>query len=216
AAGQRRQVAENVDLFMNSLYEAIILVVVVSVIGFWDWRSALLMGLAIPITLFMTFGMSHMLGIDLQQVSIATLIIALGLLVDVPVVSGDGIKNALGSGLLPLTAAWVGPTRLITAMMFATITNIVAYLPFLTLPGSTGEFLYSLPIVLTCSLVAALFVAMVFIPFLGYFLLKPKIEPPLAERRKHGFPAFYYRVGQWSINHRLVVVLGSLVLLAGG
>ena len=113
-------------------------------------------------------------------------------------------------------ASWVGPTKLIVAIIFATITNIVAYLPFLTLPGSTGEFLYSLPIVLTCSLVAALIVAMIFIPFLGYFLLKPKIEPPLAERRKHGFPAFYYRVGQWSINHRWVVLAGSLVLLAGG
>ncbi|HEU4678315.1 MAG TPA: efflux RND transporter permease subunit, partial [Terrimicrobiaceae bacterium] len=213
---QPRQVTENVDLFMNSLYEAIVLVVIVSLIGFWDWRSALLMGLAIPITLFMTFGMSHMLGIDLQQVSIATLIIALGLLVDVPVVSGDAIKNQLGAGLPPLMASWVGPTKLIVAIMFATITNIVAYLPFLTLPGSTGEFLYSLPVVLTCSLVAALIVAMVFIPFLGYFLLKPKIEPPLSERRKHGFPAFYYRVGQWSINHRWVVLLGSLVLLAGG
>jgi multidrug efflux pump subunit AcrB len=213
---QPRQVTENVDLFMNSLYEAIVLVVIVSLIGFWDWRSALLMGLAIPITLFITFGMSHMLGIDLQQVSIATLIIALGLLVDVPVVSGDAIKNQLGAGLPPLIAAWLGPTRLITAIIFATITNIVAYLPFLTLPGSTGEFLYSLPIVLTCSLVAALIVAMTFIPFLGYFLLKPKLEPPLAERRKKGFPAFYYRVGEWAINHRWLVLVGSLVLLAGG
>jgi multidrug efflux pump subunit AcrB len=213
---QPRQVTENVSLFMNSLYEAIILVVIVSLIGFWDWRSALLMGLAIPITLFLTFGMVHMLGIDLQQVSIATLIIALGLLVDVPVVSGDGIKNALGSGLPPLTAAWVGPTRLIVAIIFATITNIVAYLPFLTLPGSTGEFLYSLPIVLTCSLVAALIVAMVFIPFLGYFLLKPQLQPPMEERRKKGFPAFYYRVGEWAINHRWRVLAGSLILLAGG
>jgi multidrug efflux pump subunit AcrB len=201
---------------MNSLYEAIILVVIVSLIGFWDWRSALLMGLAIPITLFLTFGMVHMLGIDLQQVSIATLIIALGLLVDVPVVSGDGIKNALGSGLPKLTAAWVGPTRLIVAIIFATITNIVAYLPFLTLPGSTGEFLYSLPIVLTCSLVAALIVAMVFIPFLGYFLLKPQLQPPMEERRKKGFPAFYYRIGEWAINHRWRVLAGSLILLAGG
>ena len=213
---QPRQVTENVNLFMNSLYEAIILVVIVSLIGFWDWRSALLMGLAIPLTLFITFGMAHMLGIDLQQVSIATLIIALGLLVDVPVVAGDAIKNQLGAGLPKLTAAWVGPTKLIVAIIFATITNIVAYLPFLTLPGGTGEFLYSLPIVLTCSLVAALIVAMIFVPFLGYFLFRPKIEPPLAERRKKGFPAFYYRVGQWSINHRWVVLLGSLVLLASG
>ena len=213
---QPRQVTENVGLFMNSLYEAIVLVVIVSLVGFWDWRSALLMGLAIPITLCITFGMAHMLGIDLQQVSIATLIIALGLLVDVPVVSGDAIKNALGSGLPPLTAAWVGPTRLITAIIFATITNIVAYLPFLTLPGGTGEFLYSLPIVLTCSLVAALIVATIFIPFLGYFLLKPELQPSMEERRKKGFPAFYYRVGEWAINHRWRVLVGSLVLLAGG
>ncbi|MCM3902343.1 MAG: efflux RND transporter permease subunit [Pyrinomonadaceae bacterium] len=213
---QPRQVTENVDLFMSSLYEAIILVVNVSLIGFWDWRSALLMGLAIPITLFITFGMAHTLGIDLQQVSIATLIIALGLLVDVPVVAGDAIKNQLGAGLPPLTAAWVGPTKLIVAIIFATLTNIVAYLPFLTLPGGTGEFLYSLPIVLTCSLVAALFVAMIFIPFLGYFLLKPELQPSMEERRKKGFPAFYYRVGEWAINHRWRVLLGSLVLLAGG
>ena len=213
---QPRQVTENVNLFMNSLYEAIILVVIVSLIGFWDWRSALLMGLAIPITLFITFGMAHMLGIDLQQVSIATLIIALGLLVDVPVVSGDAIKNQLGAGLPPLTAAWVGPTKLLRAIVFATITNIVAYLPFLTLPGGMGEFLYSLPIVLTCSLVAALIVAMIFIPFLGYFLLKPELQPSMEERRKKGFPAFYYRVGEWAINHRWMVLLGSLLLLAGG
>jgi multidrug efflux pump subunit AcrB len=211
---QPRQVTENVDLFMNSLYEAIVLVVIVSLIGFWDWRSALLMGLAIPITLFMTFGMAHMLGIDLQQVSIATLIIALGLLVDVPVVSGDAIKNQLGAGLPPLIAAWLGPTKLITAIVFATLTNIVAYLPFLTLPGGTGEFLYSLPIVLTCSLVAALIVAMTFIPFISYFLLRPKLQPPIEERRKKGFPAFYYRVGEWAINHRWKVLLGSFIFLA--
>ena len=213
---QPRQVTENVDLFMNSLYEAIVLVVIVALVGFWDWRSALLMGLAIPITLFITFGMAHLLKIDLQQVSIATLIIALGLLVDVPVVSGDAIKNSLGAGLPPLIAAWLGPTRLIKAIIFATITNIVAYLPFLTLPGSTGEFLYSLPVVLTCSLVAALIVAMTFIPFLGYFLMKPKPEPPIEERRRKGFPAFYYRVGEWAINHRWKALLGSFILLAVG
>jgi len=121
------------------------------------------------------------------------------LLVDVPVVSGDAIKNSLASGFPPLIASWLGPTKLITAIIFATITNIVAYLPFLTLPGSTGEFLYSLPIVLTCSLVAALIVAVMFIPFLGYFLLKAKSQLPIEQRRKQGFAAFYYRVGEWGI-----------------
>ena len=77
---QPLQVKESIDLFMEALYEAIALVVVIALIGFWEWRSALLMALSIPITLAMTFGVAHMLHIDLQQVSIATLIIALGLL----------------------------------------------------------------------------------------------------------------------------------------
>src|SRR5262249_15806345 len=83
---QPLQVRESVDLFMTSLYEAIVLVVIIALIGFWEWRSAILMALSMPITLAMTFGMMYTLGIDLQQVSIATLIIALGLLVDDPVV----------------------------------------------------------------------------------------------------------------------------------
>ena len=200
---------------MNSLYEAIILVVIVSLIGFWDWRSALLMGLAIPITL------CH----HLRDVAPAGDRSAAGLHRHAdhrsrPAGGRAGGRRrcdqepSLGAGLPPLIAAWLGPTKLIKAIIFATITNIVAYLPFLTLPGARANFFYSLPIVLTCSLVAALIVAMTFIPFLGYFLLKPKPEPPLAERRKTGFAAFYYRVGRWAINHRWVVLLGSLVLLA--
>src|SRR5215472_7436234 len=134
------------------------------------------MALSIPITLAMTFGFAYMLGIDLQQVSIATLIIALGLLVDDPVVAGDAIKRDLALGHPPVVAAWLGPTKLATAILYATITNIVAYLPFLMLSGDMGKFIYSLPIVLACSLVASRLVSMTFIPLLGYYLLKPKPE----------------------------------------
>ena len=213
---QPRQVAENVSLFMNSLYEAVALVVLVSLIGFWEWRSALLMALSIPITLAMTFGMMYALGIDLQQVSIASLIIALGLLVDDPVVAGDAIKRDLAAGHPPLVAAWLGPTKLATAILFATITNIVAYLPFLMLPGDTGTFLYSLPVVIGASLVASRLVSMTFIPMLGYYLLKPKAEPTIEERRKSGFAAAYYRVGRTAIAHRWAFLAGALAFLVAG
>ncbi len=213
---QPRQVKENVDLFMNSLYEAVVLVVLVSLLGFWEWRSALLMAFAIPITLAMTFGLMRVLGIDLQQVSIASLIIALGLLVDDPVVAGDAIKRDLAAGHPPVLAAWLGPTKLATAIMYATVTNIVAYLPFELLSGDTGRFLYSLPIVIGCSLVASRIVSMTFIPLLGYYLLRPKQEPSIEERRRTGFAARYYRLGSWAIEHRWRVLAGSLLFLALG
>ena len=215
---QPLQVYENIHLFMRALLEAIILVVIVSLIGFWEWRLALIMALAIPITLAMTFGVVYMLGIDLQQVSIASLIIALGLLVDVPVVSGDGIKRHLAEGFPRSVACWLGPTKLATAIFYATITNVIAYLPFLMLTGNTGEFLKSLPVVMTASLLCAYVVAMTFVPFLGYYILRApaKREPTIEERRQRGFYGFYNRLVGKAIKHRWAVLAGSLVFLIGG
>ena len=108
---QPRQVAELVSLLMGSLWEAIALVVIVALVGFWDWRAAMLMAASIPLTLAMAFGICQVMGIDIQQVSIATLIIALGLLVDMPVVAGDAIKRELGQGSPRSLASWIGPTQ---------------------------------------------------------------------------------------------------------
>jgi multidrug efflux pump subunit AcrB len=156
-----------------------------------------------------------LLGIDLQQVSVASLIIALGLLVDDPVVAGDAIKRALNEGKSPIVAAWLGPTKLATAILFATITNIVAYLPLLIIKGDSGKFIYSLPVVLACSLVASRLVSMTFIPLLGYYLLRARKEEAKPAKDK-GFTGWYYRVGSWAIEHRWKVLAMSAVFMAGG
>ena len=216
---QPLQVKESVGFFMEALYEAIVLVIVISLIGFWDWRSALLMAISIPVTLAMTFGFASLLGIDLQQVSIATLIIALGLLVDDPVVANDAIKREMSEGLSRPVAAWIGPTRLATAIVFATITNIVAYLPFLLMKGTTGDFIYSLPVVMTCALVASRLVSMTFIPLIGRYLLKAPPSMPeaeIAERRTHGFYGWYRNlIGLAIENRRKVLAYSGVFLLAG-
>ncbi len=215
---QPLQVKENIGLFMDALYEAIALVVLVSWLGFWEWRSALLMAISIPITLAMTFGALYLLQIDIQQVSVATLIIALGLLVDDPVLAGDSIKRTLAEGYPNVIAAWLGPTKLATAIMYATVTNIVAYLPFLMVTGSTGEFLHSLPIVMTVALIASRLVSMTFVPVLGYYFLRPekKAEKSLEQRRNSGFYGYYARMAKYSIEHRWKFFTGSLIFLLLG
>ncbi len=216
-SSQPVQVKEQIDLFMDALYEAIILVVIVSLIGFWEWRSAVLMAISIPITLAMTFGTIYMLGIDIQQVSVASLIIALGLLVDDPVVAGDSIKRMLAEGQPRIVAPWLGPTKIATAIMYATVTNIVAYLPFLMITGTTGEFIYSLPVVMTVALIASRLASMTFIPLLGYYLLRPgKPEPPIEDRRTKGFTGFYATTAKFAIEHRWKVAIGSLAFLVLG
>lgn len=212
---QPLQVKENVGLFTRSLWEAVVLVVFICLLGFREWRSAALVAASIPLTLAMTFGMMRLLGLDIQQVSVASLIIALGLLVDDPVVANDAIKREMATGVSSRIAAWLGPTKLAKAIFYATITNIVAYLPLLLVEGLLGEFIYSLPIVITCSLVASRIVSMTLVPFLAFYLLKPSPKPErtLAEQKQRGFTGLYYRVGLWSLDNRWKVLGASVAFL---
>jgi multidrug efflux pump subunit AcrB len=213
---QPLQVEDNLELFMTSLYEAVILVVITALIGFWEWRSALLMALCIPTTLCMTFGMMYLLGIDVQQVSVASLIIALGLLVDDPVVAGDAIKKCLAEGFPREVAAWLGPTKLGRAIMFATLTNIAAYLPLLMLSGLTGQFIFTLPIVITCSLVASRIVSMTFVPLLAYYLLRREDKPIKAGGWRENAVRAYFGIGNKILDHRFLVWGASLAILFAG
>ncbi|MCP4289302.1 MAG: efflux RND transporter permease subunit [Gammaproteobacteria bacterium] len=215
---QAQQADDATQLFITALYEAVIMVLLVAFIGFREWRSALLMLLAIPLTMAMTFGMISMLGIDVQQVSIVGLIIALGLLVDDPVVASDAIKRNLELGLKPVIAAWLGPTKLARAIMYATLTNVAAYLPLLLLTGDIGHFIYSLPMVMASALVASRIVSMTFIPLLGYYLLRPAKQAgsDMEELRTQGFTGWYFRVGSYAIENRKKILLASLLILAAG
>ncbi len=213
---QRRQVREKLDLFNRSLWEAVGLVVLVSFVGFWEWRSALLMALSIPITLAMTFGLMQLVGLDIQQMSIASLIIALGLLVDDPVVAGDAIKRELAQGKPRSTAAWLGPEKLSKAILYATITNIAAYLPFLLLQGDVGRFIYSLPVTIACSLIASRVMSMTFLPFLAYYVLKPRAGGAERQPRDTRFGRAYTRGVRFAIDHRWKVLAASSIVLVAG
>ena len=211
---QPEQVEHNIELFMNSLYEAIILVILTALVGFWEWRSALVIAASIPTTLAMTFGMMSLVGMDLQQCSIAALIIALGLLVDDPVVAGDAIKRELGEGKPAIIASWLGPTKLAHAILFATLTNIAAYLPLLLMTGEVGQFITSLPIVITMALIASRIVSMTFLPMLGYYLLRaPKKKEDTGPSKLY---LSYMKAGAVVLKNRILIFVASIVVLIAG
>jgi multidrug efflux pump subunit AcrB len=151
--------------------EAVIIVIVVALF-MMDWRSALVLATAIPVGVAMTFVGMQVLGVPLQQISIAALIIALGLLVDVPVVASDGINRELYRKEPRLRAAWLGPLRLRQPMVFGTLTCVFSFLPLLMLYGDKGEFMKSMPVVVTLALLSALFVSNSFLPLISYYVLR--------------------------------------------
>jgi multidrug efflux pump subunit AcrB len=168
---QPTAVEHRIHHFVRCFVEAVVIVIIVGLF-LMDWRSALVLATAIPLTVAMTLVGMQMLHIPLQQISIAALIIALGMLVDVPVVASDGINRELHLGEPRLRAAWLGPLHLRHPMVFGTLINIFAFLPLLLLTGDKGEFMKSLPMVVTLSLAAALLVSVTFTPLISYYVLR--------------------------------------------
>jgi multidrug efflux pump subunit AcrB len=163
--------AKRIGQFITCFNEAVFVVVLVCLF-LMDWRTALVVAIAIPLTLALTLGGMALLGVPLHQISIAALIIALGMLVDDPVVAADGINRELAEGQPRGIAAWLGPYRLRRAILFGTIINILAFLPLALLPGDMGAFIIALPIVITLALAASRIVSVTFVPLLSYHLLR--------------------------------------------
>lgn len=208
------QVERKVEQFLDCFFEAVVIVVIVALL-FMEWRSALLVAASIPLATAMTLGMCHMIGIDLQQISIAALIIALGLLVDDPVVASDAINRELAHGVPRDVAAWLGPQKLSRAILYATLTNIVAFLPLLLVTGEVGEFIFSLPVVVTASLIASRVVSMTFMPLLGYYFLKGQrgFEAGLADGGGSRFARAYNGFSEWCLDHKWLTLASCLIAL---
>lgn len=184
---QPRSVAHRIEHFDRCFGEAVLVVIFVALL-LMEWRAAVIVALAIPLTVAMTLGGMQLLGIPLHQISIAALIIALGMLVDDPVVAADGINRELAAGRPRGIAAWLGPFKLRRAILFATIINILAFLPLVLLPGDKKDFIYALPVVVTLSLIASRIVSMTFIPLLGYYLLRGQGGFDQTTPSSRGFP----------------------------
>jgi multidrug efflux pump subunit AcrB len=168
---QPMAVEHRIHHFVKCFVEAVVIVIIVGLF-LMDWRSALVLATAVPLTVAMTLVGMQMLHIPLQQISIAALIIALGMLVDVPVVASDGINRELHLGEPRLRAAWLGPLLLRHPMVFGTLINIFAFLPLLLLSGDKGEFMKSLPTVVTLALAAAFLVSVTFTPLVSFYVLR--------------------------------------------
>jgi multidrug efflux pump subunit AcrB len=215
---QPELVDHKISEFTRSLAEAIAIVIAISLL-FMERRSAVLVAVSIPLTLAMTFGFMDLFGLDLQQVSIASLIIALGLLVDDPVIASDAINREIAAGVPRKRAAWQGPTKLAKAILFATITNVVAFAPLLLVKGTMGDFIYSLPMVVSLSLVSSRIVSMTFMPLIGSYILQGQkgYEAALEDGGKGARLAQKYNaVTEWILDHKAKSFLGFVAFLIIG
>ena len=131
------------------------------------WRSAIIVGTSLPLSILMVFGWMNAMGIPLHQMSITGLIVALGILIDNGIVMVDEVTSHLKANVRPIEAIKKSVSHLAVPLLSSTITTVLAFLPIALLPGPTGEFVGTIAISVILAVCSSLFLALVVMPTLA-------------------------------------------------
>jgi len=177
----------------NSIILGIILVVVV-LLFFLGIRNALFVGIAIPLSMFMSFIILNAMGVTLNTMVLFSLVIALGMLVDNGIVVVENVYRLLDEGYSRFDAAKYGVGEVAVPIIASTATTLAAFFPLAFWPGMMGEFMRYLPITLIIVLSSSLFIALV-------------INPVLT--------AVYMKIKEDEVNFKRIVIFSSILFFVG-
>ncbi|WP_444943547.1 efflux RND transporter permease subunit [Microbulbifer sp. ZKSA006] len=215
---QPAAVKRGVGEFLQVLAEALGIVLLVSFFSLGS-RPGLIVALSIPLVLAMTFALMHYFNIGLHKISLGALVLALGLMVDDAIIAVEMMAIKMEQGLSRLKAAGFAWTSTAFPMLTGTLITAAGFLPIATAQSGTGEYTRSIFQVVTLSLIVSWIAAVVFVPYLGHYLL-----PNLA-RHGHGGEVedpyqkpFYQRFRRfitWCLRHRKTVIAATLAIFVG-
>ena len=212
-ADQPAVVNHAVNLFMKSLIEAVLIVLAVSFLAL-GLRAGLVVALSIPLVLSITFIMMWAFHIDLQRVSLGALIISLGLLVDDAMIAVEMMVVRLDRGWHSLKAASYAYTSTAFPMLTGTLVTAAGFMPVGLAKSGAGEYTFSIFAVVTIALIASWFVAVIFTPYLGFLLLKPRRAKEDRDLYRTPFYNWFRRLVTWCVDWRKTVILLTMVVFA--
>ncbi|MFJ4114074.1 efflux RND transporter permease subunit [Pseudomonas sp. NPDC089758] len=220
---QPAAVKAGVGEFVQVLVEALVIVLLVSFFSL-GLRTGLVVALAIPLVLAMTFAAMHYFGIGLHKISLGALVLALGLLVDDAIIAVEMMAIKMEQGFDRFKAASYAWTSTAFPMLTGTLITAAGFLPIATAASSTGEYTRSIFQVVTIALLTSWVVAVVFVPYLGERLLPDLAKLHAARHDGNGqapdpyATAFYQRVRrvvEWCVRRRKTVILLTIAAFVG-
>jgi multidrug efflux pump subunit AcrB/outer membrane protein TolC len=220
-ADQPRVVSERVRDFTREFGIAIVSVILVTLV-LLPMRVALVSAVAIPVTVSVTFGMLNAAGIELHQVSIAGLIVVLGMVVDDAIVIADNYVELLDHKVPIADACWRCASEMAVPVLAATLTIIASFLPLLLLSGACGEFIRALPIAVAVALSVSFVVAMMLTPMINGAFIKKGLHDASAEQTGKKPTAldymqrYYNQIISWAMHHRKKVLIAGVVSFVAG
>jgi multidrug efflux pump len=214
-ADQPQIVEEAVGEFIKTLIEAIAIVLGVSFLSL-GWRPGIVVAIAIPLVLAVTFVVMKLTGVSLQRISLGALIIGLGLLVDDAMIAVEMMVSKLEEGADKVTAATFAYTSTAFPMLTGTLVTIAGFVPVGFAASSAGEYCFTLFAVVGIALTASWFVAVLFTPLTGVFILPDKLkshghEPSRFARAFHRVLDRVLRIRYWVIGTTVALFVAALV-----
>ncbi|MEN8186733.1 MAG: efflux RND transporter permease subunit [Bacteroidota bacterium] len=200
----------------NNIILGVILVVVV-LLFFLGLRNALFVGIAIPLSMLLSFILLNSMGITLNMMVLFALVLALGMLVDNGIVVVENIYRFMDEGYPPKEAAKHGVSEVAWPIIASTATTLAAFIPLAFWPGMMGEFMKYFPITLIMVLSSSLFVALVINPVLTSLYMKVN-EKPTEAKKVYKRSVFYlilavvFLIGGISLHNKIVIALGNIAL----
>lgn len=187
-ADQTKVVEDSVADFMLNLIESMVIIIVV-MLALFPWRTAVVAGVTVPLSTFISVFVMYMIGIPLNTVTLAGLILVLGMIVDNAIVVLDGYLEYINKGMSRWHAAAESARHYFMPMTLATMCIAVIFFPFLfTMKGQMYDFIEWLPWTIFINLAVSLMLAVVLIPVLEFMLIKYKARPD--KRVRKGFKRF--------------------------
>ena len=218
---QSKVVSESVVNFLKELLISVIAVIVVVVL-LMPRRVAEVSALSIPITIFSSVGMFYLFGMELNTVTLAALIVTLGMVVDDSVVIIDNYMEKLGHGMSRWHAAIAAPREFFMSVLSATLSISLTFFPFLiTMHGDMGDFVKSFPWAMFIILSISLTVSLLLTPYLQYMVIHQGIDThPKPNAKKK--PLDYLQAGYTGLlklcfgHPRTTVATGVALVAIGG
>ena len=202
-ADQSKDIRSMVNDLENNIIAGLLLVIMV-LYFFMGARNGLLVGIAIPFSMLLSFIIISMLGYTLNMIVLFSLILALGMLVDNAIVIVENIYRHHEEGKSLMKAAREGSSEVAMAVLTSTVTTLFAFSPLIFWPGIVGEFMSYLPITLIITLSSSLFVAFVFNPVLAssFMKLDEKMKNLPGDRLLNRLIGRYEKILVWALNNR--------------
>jgi len=212
-------VKSRIDGFVINLLQGMLLVALVIFLSL-GLRSSLVVAMAIPLSLIIGLGFVNLSGFGLQQISIAGLVVVLGMLVDNSIVMVENIGRYINMGHKKREASILAASEIGWPVIAATLTTILAFVPIAAMPDEAGEFIMSLPVTIMLTLTVSLFIALTFTPVITSRLFKDKGQ---LIRKPRGFSRFLnwiiekpFRYSlRFCLRRPLLTLLLALLYLAG-